>query len=80
MSENQMFRNLAGIPSGRGERLRDNSELYKIPEGGNFKTWLSERESVLACSILLIFFLFLLLFFLCAHVFQKKPLVNNIYL
>ena len=37
MSENQMFRNLAGNPPGRGERLRDNSELYKIPEGGNFK-------------------------------------------
>ncbi len=41
MSENQMFRNLAGNLPGRGERLRDNSELYKIPEGGNFQTWLS---------------------------------------
>ena len=50
MSENQMFRNLAGIPLGRGERLRDNSELYKIPEGGNFQTWLSERESVSAAT------------------------------
>jgi hypothetical protein len=45
-----MFRILAGNPPGRGERLRDNSELYKIPEGGNFQTWLSERESVSAAT------------------------------
>ena len=62
MSKNQMFQILAGNPRGRGERLRDNSELYKIPEGGNFQTWLTERESV--CSILLIFvFVFIMIFF-----------------
>ena len=72
MSENQMFRILAGNPRGRGKRLRDNSELYKIPEGGNFKTWLSERESVSACSILLIFiFVFIMIFFVCICISEK---------
>ena len=45
-----MFQILAGNPPGRGEMLRDNSELYKIPEGGNFQTWLSEIESVSVCQ------------------------------
>ncbi len=28
MSENQMFRNLAGIPPGKGERLRDGGNIF----------------------------------------------------
>jgi hypothetical protein len=63
---------LAGNPQGWGERLHDNSELYKIPEGGNFQTWLTERESVSACSILLIFvFVFIMIFFVCACISEK---------
>ncbi len=72
MSENQMFRILAGNPPGRGERLCDNSELYKIPEGGNFQTWLTERESVSVCNILLIFFfVFTMIFFVCVCISER---------
>jgi hypothetical protein len=73
VSENQMFRILAGNLPGRGERLSDNSELYKIPEGGNFQTWLSERESVSARNILLIFiFVFIMIFFVCICISEKN--------
>jgi hypothetical protein len=33
VSENQMFRNLAGNPQGRGERLRDGGKILR--EKGN---------------------------------------------
>jgi hypothetical protein len=50
------------------------AELNKIPEGGNFQTWLSERESVLAGNLLLIvFFVFIIIFFCVRLYLSKKP-------
>ncbi len=75
-----MFQNWAGNPQGRGRGYVIIQTFTKFQKGVILKHGKVEERVFWRVAFYWFFCFVFIMIFLCAHVFQKKPLVNNIFL